>query len=340
MRAAAQVARLANGYHSTSSPMQTSPGSEDRARIYRTLRLIRRVEQEIARVYPSDRIKSPVHLSIGQESVSAGVCDVMRPDDVVSATYRCHAAYLAKGGDLKAMIAELYGKSTGSARGKGGSMHLIDMPRHVLGASAVVGTTIPIAVGYALALKRNGSRGVVAAFFGDGATEEGAFHESLNFAALHRLPILFVCENNFYAIHTPLAKRWATLRLCERVETYGIPARQVADADVFAIRQIASTAFAAMRGAEAGPYFLECFTYRWREHVGPLEDYEAGYRKREELAPWQESDQVERVGSSIDPAERRRIDAEIETEIAAAFEYAEASPMPAKRELYNDVYAP
>ena len=331
----------ASGYHGASSPhMQTPPGSEDRARIYRKLRLIRRVEEEVARIYPSDRIKSPVHLSIGQESVSAGVCDVMRPGDVVSATYRCHAAYLAKGGDLKAMIAELYGRSTGSARGKGGSMHLIDMRHHVLGASAVVGTTIPIAVGYALALKREGTGRVVAAFFGDGATEEGAFHESLNFAALHRLPILFVCENNSYAIHTPLVKRWSTPRLCERVETYGIPARQVGDADVFKIRREASDAFDTMRRGEGGPFFLECLTYRWREHVGPQEDYEAGYRGREELARWQESDQVERVGSSLEGEERGRIDAEIEAEIAAAFEFAEMSPMPGPRELYNDVYAP
>jgi pyruvate dehydrogenase E1 component alpha subunit len=319
--------------------MQTSGDSVDNALIYRKLRLIRRVDEEVARIYPSDSIKSPVHLSIGQESISVAVCDAMRPDDIVSPTYRSHAAYLAKGGDLKAMVAELYGKDTGCARGKGGSMHLVDMSHGVLGTSAVVGTTIPIAVGCALALKRQGSGRVVAAVFGDGATEEGAFHESMNFASLHRLPILFVCENNAYAIHTPLSKRWATPRLCDRVETYGIPARQVRDADVFAIRHIASDAYAVMRSGESGPFFLECLTYRWREHVGPGEDYDRGYRQREELAPWQENDQVERVGLSIDTEDRRRIDAEIEAEIAAAFEFAEISPMPGKQELYSDVYA-
>lgn len=148
-------------------------------RLYLGLRRIRRVEEEIARLYPSDEIKSPVHLSIGQEAVAVGVCDVLRPDDVVAPTYRGHAAYLAKGGDLKAMMAELYGKESGCARGKGGSMHLIGMDRFILGASAVVGTTIPIALGFALALKREGEGRIAVAFFGDGATEEGVFYESL-----------------------------------------------------------------------------------------------------------------------------------------------------------------
>src|SRR5262249_17837477 len=162
---------------------------------------------------------SPIHLSIGQESIAAGVCDVLRDDDVVSGTYRSHASYLAKGGDLRAFFAELYGKDTGCARGKGGSMHIIDMSHFVLGTSAVVGTRLPVALGYALALQREGEGRVVAAFFGDGATEEGVFHESINFAALHRLPVLLVCENNSLAIHTPLEKRWATPQLCERVRT-------------------------------------------------------------------------------------------------------------------------
>src|SRR5436309_1083397 len=198
----------------------------DFASLYYKLRLIRRVEEEVARLYPSDKIKSPVHLSIGQEAVAVGICDPLRRDDVVSGTYRSHASYMAKGGDLPALFAELYGKTTGCARGKGGSMHLVDMNQYILGTSAVVGTTVPIAVGYSLALKLEGKGRVVAAFFGDGATEEGVLYESLNFAALHRLPVLFVCENNFFAIHTPLEKRWATRQLCERVRTYGIPAQQ------------------------------------------------------------------------------------------------------------------
>lgn len=310
----------------------------DLARIYRQLQLIRRAEEEIARIYPSDKIKSPVHLSIGQEAVAVGVCDPLRPDDVVSGTYRSHAAYIAKGGDLPAMFAELYGKDTGCARGKGGSMHIAGMDRHILGTSAVVGTTVPIALGYALALQREGKGRLVATFFGDGATEEGVFYESLNFAALHKLPVLFVCENNGYAIHTSLAKRWATPHLCERVATYGIPVHQVADSDVLVLWKLASQAYAAIRQG-SGPVFIECKTYRWKEHVGPGEDYDAGYRSREEMRPWIEHDQVAIIGARLDTAVKANLDAEIEREVAEAVDFAEASPFPEPKELYTDVYA-
>jgi pyruvate dehydrogenase E1 component alpha subunit len=306
--------------------------------IYRKLQLIRRAEEEIARIYPSDRIKSPVHLSIGQEAAAVGVCDPLRPDDVVSGTYRSHAAYIAKGGNLPAMFAELYGKDTGCARGKGGSMHIVDMDRYILGTSAVVGTTVPIALGYALALQREGKGRLVVAFFGDGATEEGVFYESLNFAALHKLPVLFVCENNGYAIHTPLSKRWATPQLCERVATFGIPAHQIADSDVFALWQLAAESYEAIRKG-AGPVFIECKTYRWKEHVGPGDDFDAGYRARKDLEPWVVNDQVALVGAGLDPAVKAGIDAEIEHEIAAAIEFAEASPFPEPKELYTHVYA-
>jgi len=311
----------------------------DLARIYRNLWLIRRAEEEIARIYPSDKIKSPVHLSIGQEAVAVGVCDVLSTDDVVAGTYRSHASYIAKGGDLRALFAELYGKDTGCARGKGGSMHLIDMKHHILGTSAVVGTTIPIAVGYSLALKREGKGRVVVAFFGDGATEEGVFYESLNFASLHHLPVLFVCENNFLAIHTPLEKRWATRQLRERVGTYGIPAHQVTDSDVLMIRNVAEDAIASIRLEGSGPVFLECHTYRWREHVGPGEDYGAGYRSREELERWQAIDQVNVIGERLSPSERLKIEADVEEEIAAAIDFAEKSPFPDPAELYKDVHA-
>jgi TPP-dependent pyruvate/acetoin dehydrogenase alpha subunit len=308
-------------------------------RLYHGLRRIRRVEEEIARLYPSDKIKSPVHLSIGQEAVAVGVCDVLRPDDVVAPTYRGHAAYLAKGGDLDGMMAELYGKLGGCARGKGGSMHLIGMEQFILGASAVVGTTIPLALGYALALKREGKGRIAVAFFGDGATEEGVFYESLNFAALHRLPVLFVCENNFFAIHTPLEKRWATRRLAERVATYDIPTTRIEDGDVLKVRAWAAESAAALRAGE-GPRFLECHAWRWREHVGPAEDYDAGYRSRAEFAPWQQNDPVERVGREIAPAARAAIDAAVEREVAAAVAFAEASPFPPVEELSAHVFAP
>ena len=303
----------------------------DLERIYRSLRLIRRAEEEVARIYPTDKIKSPVHLSIGQEAVSVGVCDMLRADDVVAPTYRGHAAYLAKGGPLRGLFAELYGKSTGVAGGKGGSMHLIDMSHNVLGASAVVGTTIPVAVGYALALKRSKTDRVSVTFFGDGATEEGVFGESLNFASLQKLPVLFVCENNYYAIHTPLTRRWATNRLCERVATYGMPVHQVDDSDVFKLRELAAAAIARMRRGE-GPSFIECRTYRWREHVGPNEDYDQGYREREDFNPWLKDDQMERVARMISDDRRTEIDAEIELEIADAVEFAESSSLPRNRQ--------
>lgn len=312
--------------------------STDIERVYRSLCRIRRVEEEIARVYPSDKIKSPVHLSIGQEAVAVGVCDVLRPDDVTAMTYRGHATYLAKGGNLDAMMAELYGKETGCGGGKAGSMHLVDMSAGVLGASAVVGTTIPVGVGQALAFQRSGGDRVVAVFLGDGATEEGVFTESVNFAALQRLPVLFVMENNGYAIHAPLSKRWATDRIAERIETYGVPTRRIESGDVFEIREAAETAIASMRRGE-GPYFLECMTYRWNEHVGPGEDFDAGYRDRAEFERWAANDPVAVVGARLKESDRERIDGEIADEIRHAVQFAEQSPFPAADALWMDVYA-
>lgn len=311
---------------------------EDIERLYRTLRRIRRVEEEVARIYPTDKIKSPVHLSIGQEALSVGVIDVLTPGDLVATSYRGHAAYLAKGGDLKAMIAEMFGKSGGCAGGKGGSMHLVSPEANVLGASAVVATQIPHAVGAALTQKMRGTGNIAVVFFGDGATEEGVFHESLNFAALRALPVLFVCENNGYAIHTPLDKRWASRRLTERVATYGVPAKMITDGDVLRIREETAEMVAGIR-AGGGPGFLELHTYRWREHVGPSEDYAAGYRDRADAEPWMENDQVARLGAMVAPDVRDSIDRALEIEIADAFAHAEASPPPAVEELYAHVHA-
>lgn len=307
-------------------------------RLYRQLRLIRNVEEEVARVYPSDKIKSPVHLSIGQEFVAVGVCDVLRPADMVSPSYRSHAAYIAKGGDLPAMIAEMYGKAGGCAGGRGGSMHLADMKAGVLGASAVVGAGVPVATGYALAAKRRRLDQVVVCFLGDGASEEGCFAESMNFAALHRLPILYVCENNGYAIHEPLSKRWATDRLCERVETWGVPAARVADGDVFSVRAAAAQAVDRIL-AGGGPAFIEAICYRWREHVGPNEDYDQGYRPRAELAPWLENDPVDRLGRLLPPDRKTTVDAAVAAAVADAFAFAEAGPFPDPADLESLTYA-
>jgi TPP-dependent pyruvate/acetoin dehydrogenase alpha subunit len=310
----------------------------DAERIYRSLFRIRRVEEEVARVYPTDVIKSPVHLSIGQESVSVGLCEALRPDDAAFGTYRSHALYLAKGGDLRAMIAELYGKATGCAKGKGGSMHLVDVAAGVFGASAVVGTTIPHAVGYAYAVALRREPRVALCVFGDGAVDEGVFYESLNFAALKRLPVLFACENNGYAIHTHQRQRQQRPDVCARVEALGIPAARIDDGDVFAIAEQARAAAGAMRGTGAGPRFLECMTYRWKEHVGPGEDWSLGYRDRVEAEPWIANDQVPRVGALLDAATRARVEREVEAEIEDAFAFAASSPFPAADELLRDVH--
>lgn len=307
------------------------------AELYRALYRIRRFEEEVARIYPSDRIKSPVHLSIGQEAVSVGVCAALQPEDIVFGTYRGHALYLAKGGDMKEMAAELFGREGGCARGKGGSMHLIAPRAGMLGTSAVVGTTIPNAVGYALALIYRRSPQIVVSFFGDGATEEGVFAESLNFAALKQLPILFVCENNGYAIHTPQSRRQSTPHICARAAAHGIPTEQIRDSDVLALAQRCTETVAKIRNGQ-GPYFLEVLTYRWQEHVGPGEDYQLGYRNRDEARPWRENDQVGRLAALIDSDVRARIQVLVEEEIDAAFAYAEASPYPGPEELETDVF--
>jgi TPP-dependent pyruvate/acetoin dehydrogenase alpha subunit len=308
-------------------------------RLYRSLYRIRRVEEEVARVYPTDCIKSPVHLSIGQESVSVGVCEALDRDDIVFGSYRSHAYYLAKGGDLNAMVAELYGKATGCAKGKGGSMHLVDVPRGVMGASAVVGTTIANAVGYAYAVKLRGESRAVVSFFGDGATDEGVFHESLNFAALKALPVVFICENNLYAIHTHVKQRQKDVDLCARVRTYGMPAERIDDGDVYRIRERVAAARQALRDGAPGPFFFECLTYRWKEHVGPGEDYHLGFRDRAESEPWIAADPVRRVAAQLEAGARAAIEKEVEAEVAAAFAFAESSPFPAPEELYTDMPA-
>ena len=308
------------------------------ARFYKAIYRIRRVEEEIAAVYPSDKIKSPVHLSIGQEAVSVGVCEALRSADVVFGTYRSHALYLAKGGNLRRMIAELYGKADGCAKGKGGSMHLIDTHALVMGASAVVGTTIPQAVGFAYALKLQRKDNVVASFFGDGAVDEGVFYESLNFAALKALPMIFVCENNRYAIHTHQSKRQKLDNICERARAQGMPAEQIANNDVQRIYERISQSVGQLRRGSPGPFFFECLTYRLKEHVGPNDDFQLGYRTREEAEAWLKNDPIERLGAQLDPAERRRIEMEVEAEIKDAFAFAEQSPWPQASELYTDIY--
>jgi TPP-dependent pyruvate/acetoin dehydrogenase alpha subunit len=307
------------------------------ARLYKALYRIRRLEEEVARVYPSDKIKSPVHLSIGQEAVSVGVCEALEPQDVVFGTYRGHALYLAKGGDMRAMVAELFGRATGCTRGKGGSMHLIAPECGMMGASAVVGTTIANAAGHAYALRYRKRSAIVASFFGDGATEEGVFAETLNFTILKRLPILFICENNGYAIHTHQCRRQGAPDICGRARAYGMSAETLDGKDLFGLIDRARAAAKRVRAGE-GPYFLEVLTYRWREHVGPGTDFHLGFRNEAEAEPWIVADPVRQLAERTEPSLRRQIETEVDSEIVDAFAFAEASPFPEAAELLTDVF--
>ena len=307
------------------------------ARLYRSMYLIRRVEEEIIRLYPTDKIKSPVHLSIGQEAVSAAVCDQLDKRDYVFGTYRGHALYLAKGGDVPRMMAELYGKVDGCARGKAGSMHLVDPEVGMMGTSAVVATGVSNAVGAALALRMQRSPAIVTCFFGEGAVDEGAFHESINFASLKKLPILFVCENNFYAIYSHVKDRLAGPGLCARARAYGVEAELIEDHEPMKLHERVGAAIAAVSGG-GGPRFLECMTYRWRDHVGPGEDRIHQYRPDEELNAKIEGDNLKIVGDMLPAALRKSIEAGEEKRIADAIAFAEASQFPADREVFEHVF--
>ncbi len=297
---------------------------------------IRRAEEEIARLYPTDKIRSPVHLSIGQEGVAVAICAHLRPDDVVFSSYRSHAAYLAKGGDLRAMMAELFGKGTGCAKGKAGSMHLVDSAANVLGTSAVVGTGIGNATGYAYAHQYRQLPGIVVCFFGDGASEEGIFYESMNFAALKQLPILFVCENNFYAIHTHQSKRQARCDIAGRAAAIGVPSEMVGN-NVMTLHEVAGATIERIRAGD-GPRLLECQCYRYKEHVGPGEDFHLGYRTEDDAEIWRKDDPVRQLATLVDTDLRQRLEAVVEEELAAAIDFAESSPWPPADELLRDVY--
>ena len=207
----------------------------------------------------------------------------------------------------------------------------------MLGASAVVGTTIANATGYAYALKYRGTQALVASFFGDGATEEGVFAESLNFAALKKLPILFICENNRYAIHTHQRQRQAADAICERARSHGVPAERIEHGDLLYLHERVKAVAPGIRAGH-GPCLFEVMTYRWREHVGPQGDYQLGYRGAEEAEPWMENDQVPRLAAMVEPDRAASIRDEVEAEVAAAFAFAEASPMPEPADLFTDVF--
>lgn len=311
--------------------------------LYRSMLRIRRVEEAIAARYSAQEMRCPVHLSIGQEGVAAGVCAALERRDGVFSNHRAHAHYLAKGGSLKAMLAELYGLQEGCCHGVGGSMHMIDLEAGFLGAVPIVGATVPLAVGAAWAARLRGEDKVIAIFFGDGTFEEGVVHESINFALLHSLPVLFVCENNLYACYTRLSDRQPDRPIHGVAAAYGCDAHAVDGSDVQAVFDASSHAVNQLR-AGGRPVFLECSTYRWREHCGPDFDDVLGYRPEGELAgnmaqcPLQRQAEVvlSMPGGAqfIEQAEK-----EVGAEIESAFSIALASPLPDRNDLPGYLYA-
>lgn len=303
---------------------------------------IRAVEEEIARRYPEGKMRCPVHLSIGQEAVPAAFAESIRATDFAVSTHRGHAHYLAKGGNLDAMIAEIYGKATGCAKGKGGSMHLIDLGVNFMGTSAIVGNSIPIGVGLALSAQLKGTDQISCVFLGDGAIEEGVFYESVNFAAVRKLPVLFICENNLYSVYSPLSVRHPKGRSIARmVEAMGAQIAEGDGNDALVIHQIMQDAVDEVR-AGGGPYFLEFFTYRWREHCGPNFDNDIGYRTQEEFQDWQNREPISRMERALHkttPAVMDDMRAEVNAEVRAAFECAESAQFPAQSDAYQGVYA-
>ncbi len=290
------------------------------------------VEEKIVQLYPSDKIQSPVHLSIGQEHHVVALVDHLKREDALFCSYRSHAAYLAKGGDLQEMLAELYGKQSGMSKGKAGSMHLCSAQATLFGASAIVGTVFPHALGvaYANKLRRNGLISVVIS--GEGATEEGVFHECLNFASLKRLPVLFLIEDNGLAIHAGSKERQA-YDLEVLVGAYHIPYYRLEDGfDLEAVWRGSQQIMGSVR--ESGtPAVLEVQTYRYYEHVGVGLDYDQGYRSLEEYEQWRSKDPL-----ILNQKLVQKFRPEIEKEINQAVEFAESSLTPPQEELFTDVY--
>lgn len=311
--------------------------------LYRCMLKIRLTELRIAEIYPSDKIQSPVHLCIGQEAVSAGVCRALQKEDHLYGTYRSHGIFIAKGGELKKFFAELYAKDTGCSRGKGGSMHLVAPEVGLIGCSAVVSSTIPIATGDALASQMQGRPRVVVAFFGDGAIDEGVFFESVNFAALKKLPILFVCENNHYAIHSKVGDRHKQTEIYRYGLSLGMAGQRF---DGNNVEEVYSSMRQAVQEVRAGgdPRLLEYMTYRWYEHVGPNQDHSELYRDALRLKIALTQDPLalakQRLAESYGTNESTFAEWEsaVRAEIEEAVDFAEKSPFPNSDQLLKDLY--
>jgi TPP-dependent pyruvate/acetoin dehydrogenase alpha subunit len=309
------------------------------------MKRIRLVEEEIARRYPAGTMRCPTHLSVGQEGVAAAVGLALSREDLAVSGHRAHAHYLAKGGNLKAMLAEIYGKASGCSGGKGGSMHLIDESVGFMGSTAIVGGTVPVGVGLAYGMKVKRSNQLSCVFHGDAVVETGVFFESVNFAVLKKLPVLIICENNLYSVYSPLNVRQPAGRsIAAMVSGLGIKAESGDGNDVLAVYEKVSNAITEIR-AGGGPRFLEFSTYRWLEHCGPSYDNHIGYRTEDE---YQEGKAQEPIGrfqaalvtnGAVTVAEIEQMDAAILREMEDAFTFAEAASAPSPENAYTDLYS-
>jgi TPP-dependent pyruvate/acetoin dehydrogenase alpha subunit len=318
--------------------------SDIATKIIETAILVRRVEERVASEYQNQQMRCPVHLSIGQEFTSAIFSAAHKPGDTALSTHRAHAHYLAMGGNLNRMIAEIYGKATGCSRGRGGSMHLVDLDVGFLGSSAIVGNSIPVGVGVGMSHKLNRSGAVCFVFLGDGAIEEGVFYESANFAALHKIPIVFICENNFYSVYTNLQSRQPLNRtLTDLVSAIGILSKKITSKNPNeALHEMEELVAYARSGS--GPVFIEIETYRYVEHCGPNSDDNLNYRPAKEIIYWRENDFVDSIPefaktNNIDTDTLAQIENFILLKIDKAFSAAKNDPFPSLSDTLIDTYA-
>ena len=310
--------------------------------LYRNMLTIRRCEEQLVRLYAAGKIYGGVHTYIGEEAVASGVCAHLRQDDVVFSTHRGHGHALSKGVTPRELIAELLGRATGCSQGRGGSMHLFKPETGMLGSSGIVGPSITLAAGAAYTFKLLKQDRVSVAFFGDGASNNGSFHEGLNLATAWGLPVLFVCENNLYATEIPFAAVTKNTHVATRAQAYGLPGLAVDGNDVLAVYQAAGEAIQRARSG-AGPTLLECRTYRTRAHAEGMR--EAGYRTLEEIATWKARCPVQAfsarllAGQTATQAELDQIDAEVKAVVEEAAAFALNSPMPDAATVTDHVYS-
>lgn len=323
--------------------MNTDNRSFDRDKGLRWLQQmirIRRFEEQCAELYRREKIRGFLHLYIGEEAIAVGVMDELQASDAVVATYREHGHALARGISMNAILAEMYGKQQGCCRGRGGSMHLFDAETRFYGGNAIVGGGLPMAVGLALADKLQNRKQLSVCFFGEGAAAEGEFHESLNLATLWKLPVLFLCENNLYAMGTALARSESQTDIHVKAQSYGLHAEAVDGMDIVAVNRATRQCLESIRSGN-GPALLEMRTYRFRAHS--MFDPEL-YRSKEEVAEWQQRcpialfTQLMRDQFALSDSELKDIEAQVQTEIDAAIAFAEAGEWEAVEELQRDVY--